>query len=128
MKILIVDDDQGIREFVRGEIAKKGHEVMTAFGAEMALIILKENGNGDIGLVISDVSMPPGESGLELFRKTKRLRPEIRFWLMTGDWTLVQHLRDETRGMGIEKILHKGHDSFLDDLERFEPGPAKSAP
>jgi two-component system response regulator PilR (NtrC family) len=79
-RILLVDDDDGIRETIELNLARWGYEVSTAVSAEQALARL---GAFDPGLVITDVRMP-GMSGLELLAKLRDAAPEIDVIVMTA--------------------------------------------
>jgi two-component system KDP operon response regulator KdpE len=63
-RVLVVDDEAGIRKVVRDALERAGHEVETATDGVAALVSLEEH---LFDLVISDLSMP-GMSGLELVR------------------------------------------------------------
>lgn len=65
--ILVVDDEQGMRDFLKILLKKEGNYVDTASDAEVALKLLKKN---TYDLVISDIRMP-GMSGLDLLSKVK---------------------------------------------------------
>lgn len=54
-KILIVDDSPSIRQVVRLNLVKAGHEVTEAGNGSEALEIL---GNGTFDLIVSDLNMP----------------------------------------------------------------------
>lgn len=79
-KILVVDDDDSIRETLFNYLTREKYEVCKA-----------ENGSEAFGhiktkmpdLVISDIRMP-GMSGLELMLAVKEFRPNIHFILMTA--------------------------------------------
>jgi two-component system OmpR family response regulator len=62
--ILVVDDDPHISEVVEFALSAAGHQVKTAFEAESALEIFKQN---QIELLVLDVSLP-GKDGLWLCR------------------------------------------------------------
>lgn len=69
--ILVVDDDQRIRELIVRYLATNGFRVTAAANAEMARSALRGLA---FDLVILDVMMP-GESGLQLARELKRISP-----------------------------------------------------
>lgn len=62
-KVLVVDDDEDVRNLVRHRTRKAGHRVMVAASGGEALDIVAAHGPPD--LAILDVAMP-GMSGLEL--------------------------------------------------------------
>ena len=54
-RILVVDDEAGIRKVARDALERAGHEVETAVDGEEALDVLEEK---DFALVITDLNMP----------------------------------------------------------------------
>ena len=67
VKVLFVDDEQGVLDGLRRALRKEPYEVLTALSSEEALQILAEE---DIDVVVSDENMP-GMGGSE-FLKTVR--------------------------------------------------------
>ena len=81
-KILVVDDEVYMIKLLRHFLEKK-YEVFTCASGEEALIIIgKEDSTPD--LVISDMLMPGGMTGLELSHKVKSAIPSIPIIIMTG--------------------------------------------
>jgi two-component system response regulator AtoC len=66
-RILLVEDDDTFRGFLRTVLEDDGHEVLTAEDGTKGLRLLRRE---SFDLVISDLKMP-GKSGLELFRETR---------------------------------------------------------
>jgi CheY-like chemotaxis protein len=66
--VLIVDDDAGIAAGVEIILNRQGYRTMKATQAEEAVKILEETRPD---LVLSDLEMPPGVSGLDLARKIR---------------------------------------------------------
>ena len=71
--VLVVDDDEPVREYVRLVLEAGGYEVATAWSGEQALKYLVA---GHPDLLLVDVSMP-GMSGLELIARV-RLRNRFK--------------------------------------------------
>jgi two-component system KDP operon response regulator KdpE len=67
-RILVVDDESGIRKVVRDALEREGHEVETAVDGKEALELCEGR---DFDLVITDLAMPR-MSGLELVRGIRR--------------------------------------------------------
>lgn len=78
--VLIVDDEQFIRELLQDILALERYRVEIAASAEEALEILREKW---IDAVITDIMMP-GKSGMELLREAKQRRPDLPVILITG--------------------------------------------
>jgi CheY-like chemotaxis protein len=66
-KILVVDDEEVIRKFLRIQLAKLGYEVAEAADGEQALEKLGENG---FDLLICDILMP-NKNGWEVMREVR---------------------------------------------------------
>lgn len=92
-KILVVEDDQALREAVVDTLAIAGYETVEADCGEQALIRLNEE---SIKLIVSDVQMP-GIDGLSLLRTIKTNHPNMPVLLMTAFANIkdaVQAIRD----------------------------------
>lgn len=80
-KILVVDDDDEVREVVSIIFTKQGQTVFKASGGAEALAIL--DGGQSVDLVLTDLGMPD-MTGWELARAVKQRRPAVPVVLMTG--------------------------------------------
>lgn len=78
--LLVVDDEKLIRWSIR-EALRSEYRVWTAGSAEEALRRLDRLKHLD-GLLV-DIRLP-GASGYELIEKAKRVRPELKVFVMTG--------------------------------------------
>ena len=67
--ILIVDDDEILRDFLAKACAKEGAVVMTASGGNEAFKIIQET---LIDLVVSDIRMPQGD-GISLLKNIRSI-------------------------------------------------------
>jgi DNA-binding NtrC family response regulator len=79
-KIIVIDDEQIMRDLVQRILAKAGYEVETLDDGEA---VLERLAAGDIEIVISDVNMP-GMSGFELLKQIKKQYPQVAVIMMTG--------------------------------------------
>ncbi|WP_162062616.1 sigma-54-dependent transcriptional regulator [Vibrio taketomensis] len=79
-KVLIVEDDEGLREALVDTLALAGYEWLEADSAEDALVKLKAN---TVDIVVSDVQMA-GMGGLALLRSIKQHWPNLPVLLMTA--------------------------------------------
>lgn len=82
-KILVVDDEESIREFFQIMLKREGYEVLTASNGREALEFLKKEGPSAVDLVISDIQMPE-MSGMELLTTIKETDPELMFIMITA--------------------------------------------
>ncbi|MEJ2690389.1 MAG: PAS domain-containing protein [Deltaproteobacteria bacterium] len=81
-KILVVDDELQVLEFVSTGLQLNGFEVVTATNGFEAMEKVNEM-KEEIGLVILDVIMS-GLDGKEVYRQTKAIKPSIRIALSSG--------------------------------------------
>jgi two-component system response regulator FlrC len=92
-KILIVEDDAGLREALVDTLLLGGYKVIEADSGEQAMIKLSEH---KVDLVVSDIQMG-GMSGLSLLKNIKNKYPNMATLLMTAYATIddaVQAMRD----------------------------------
>ncbi len=82
-RILIVDDETSMQEFLQILLQREGHDTSACGSASEALVALESD---DWDLVISDVRMP-GMSGLELLDQVRQLAPETTVILITAHGT-----------------------------------------
>jgi two-component system cell cycle sensor histidine kinase/response regulator CckA len=80
--ILLVEDENPLRELFKIFLSKQGYQVLEAGDAEEALRICREY-VGDIQLLLTDMIMPK-MNGRELSLKVLGLRPGIRVGYMSG--------------------------------------------
>jgi len=78
--VLIVDDEEGIRESLSGIFEDEGCIIVTANSGEEALNLLKEQ-NPD--LVLLDIWLP-GIDGIKTLEKIKALKPDIPVIMISG--------------------------------------------
>ncbi|HSS44029.1 MAG TPA: response regulator transcription factor [Thermoanaerobaculia bacterium] len=97
-RVLVVDDEAGIRKVVRDALERAGHEVETATDGEDALQILKE---ADFALVVTDLNMPRLD-GLALVR---RIRKDLSVPILV--LTVRQEEREKVR------LLDAGADDYV---------------
>jgi two-component system response regulator PilR (NtrC family) len=79
-RILVVDDEESIREFLEIMLKKEGYEVTTAEdGARAKEILTKKS----FDMIISDLQMP-NVTGIELLKHVKESYPDTVFMLITA--------------------------------------------
>lgn len=79
-RILVVDDEESIREFLDIMLKKEGYEITTAEDGQKAIDLL---GKKSFDMVISDLQMPH-VTGIELLKHVKDNYPQLLFLLITA--------------------------------------------
>jgi two-component system, NtrC family, response regulator PilR len=79
-KILVVDDEQSMRDFLAIMLKKEGHDVVTAENGTSALKAVQSE---IFDLVISDVKMS-GMDGIDVLKSTKDISPETIVIMITA--------------------------------------------
>lgn len=79
-KILIIDDDSGLRKSLSAFLSKNGYNVKTAPGGKAGLKIIK---NEKIDLVLLDIRMPEMD-GITTLKKIKELNKTLNIIIITG--------------------------------------------
>jgi DNA-binding NtrC family response regulator len=82
-KVLVVDDEKVVRDFLARFLALKGMDVAAVETGEKAIEAVK---NEDYGIAFIEVRMP-GMDGLETLIEIKKIKPGIKYVMMTGDYT-----------------------------------------
>jgi two-component system response regulator PilR (NtrC family) len=107
-RILIVDDELGIRVMLSAALRREGHEVLLAADAPTALAALESG----VDLVVTDIRMPQ-MSGIDLLDAAKRIDPGLSVIMMTAYGskdTVLDALR-----LGATDYVEKG-DKLKDEL------------
>jgi len=100
-RVLLVDDEDPVRDAHADGLRAEGHEVVAASRGEEALALLA---GGAFDLVITDLSMA-GMSGFDVALGVKKIRPAVPVILLTG-WALSQS-EERTRAAGVDRVLVK---------------------
>ncbi|HEX3821300.1 MAG TPA: PAS domain S-box protein [Candidatus Sulfotelmatobacter sp.] len=80
--VLLVEDEESVRQLVRDTLAAKGYQMLEAESGESGLSAAA-NHQGKIDLVITDVVMP-GMSGRDLVKQLLHARPETKVLYLSG--------------------------------------------
>jgi len=81
-RVLLVEDEVSVGDMVEAMLTDLGHEVLRAEAAPGALAILKRRTR--IDLLLTDLIMPGGKTGVELAREAAELRPGLPVILSSG--------------------------------------------
>ena len=105
--VLLVEDEEMIRELARGALARCGHTVETARDGEEALALASEQ-NGALDLLITDVVVPKLD-GPELAAKLATTHPGLRVLFISGyvDRELPAEIEFLEKPFTMQKLIHK---------------------
>jgi DNA-binding NtrC family response regulator len=118
--ILIVEDEEGMREALREWLTEGGYKVETAKTGEDGLKIISAR---DVGLVLLDLRLP-GKDGISVLKEAKTIRPQLKVIIITAypsPQTKQAALKE-----GAVDYLPKPFD--LNDLEKLIRGTLLPAP
>ena len=99
--ILVVEDEDDVRELVSSSLRARGFSVLSVPNAEVALQILMEHVKFD--LLFTDIVMPGVMDGFELADRAKRLQPGLKVIYATGFSHISRRSSDQLHG----KLIHK---------------------
>lgn len=104
-RIVVIDDDTGLREAIRAILEAEGYEVVEALNGAAAFEALRSPA---ADLVVCDMFMP-GMDGLEILRKLRREFPAVPVIAISGGGNDhsgldVLHM---ARHLGAAHVLHK---------------------
>jgi PAS domain S-box-containing protein len=80
--ILVVEDNEGVREYVRAVLGQLGYTLLDAANGADALDAAR-NHPGKISLLLSDIVMPQ-MNGPQLTSRLRELRPDLKVLYMSG--------------------------------------------
>ena len=80
--VLVVDDEQVVRELAKKALERHGYTVLMADGGASAIDVFKRH-PGEISLVVLDLSMPH-MSGEEALPELRKIRPEVKVVVSSG--------------------------------------------
>jgi PAS domain S-box-containing protein len=80
--ILLVEDNDGMREIAEAQLRALGYDVATAEGAATALEVLASERR--IDLLLTDIVMPGGLDGRELAVRAREARPNLKVLFTSG--------------------------------------------
>jgi len=103
-KILVIDDEEGVRDVLGRVLQDEGHRVTLAENARKGL---EEFNQAHFDLVLTDLAMPE-MSGLELARRIKEVDPKMPVGLITR-WGVVTS-KEKMKERGVDFIVSKPFD------------------
>jgi CheY-like chemotaxis protein len=81
--ILVVEDEALVQVLLVDVLEERGYAVRAAASAAEALTLLREH-CGDIDVLLTDINLGPGDTGLDLARQARALCPGIPVIYVTG--------------------------------------------
>lgn len=118
-EILIVDDEEDVREIFSGRLEKAGYNPIVAENGEDAIAILRSGDNMmNVGLILCDIRMPK-VNGIECIAFLRQQAPGIPIVVVTGypDAELSRDLLAQ----GIKEFLVKpiDNDKMMEVVNRI---------
>jgi PAS domain S-box-containing protein len=110
--ILVVDDEDPLRQLLRTVFTRKGYKVTSACDGLEAIAIVGDP-NRQIDAVLLDINMP-GASGVEVLKSIREKRPQLPVLILSGH--LSAETRDYLEEIGQTDYLSKPY--RLDELGR----------
>jgi two-component system, cell cycle sensor histidine kinase and response regulator CckA len=101
--LLLVEDEEALRELVRGILFEQGYNVLTAGDGKEAMDVFIAKRN-EIALVVSDMGLPK-ITGYDLFLEMKRVHPQVKMVIASG--YLEPELKAEVFGAGVQEFIQK---------------------
>ena len=122
--MLLVDDDERLRERLAQALVKRGYAVRTAGNYDEALRVAREVSPE---YAVVDLRMP-GPSGLELLRALKEIDPETRVVVLTGYGSIATTI--DAMRLGAVYYVQKPADAdeILAAFARADAPPLDQAP
>ena len=112
-KLLIVDDEEDVREFAANFFRKRKIDVITASSGEEALNLIKQQKSD---LVLLDIRMG-GIDGIETLRRIRESDKNAKVIMITGRKPEEEASFDKCRQLGAIDYIHKPLE--LDELEKM---------
>jgi len=101
VRVLVVDDEEGMRITLAANLELEGYEVVEAPDGQRAVELIAEQ---PFALVITDIRMP-GMSGVDVLRRIRQISPDAAVIMMTG--FAMEDLVDEGILEGAYTVLQK---------------------
>jgi DNA-binding NtrC family response regulator len=105
-RLLIVEDEETLRESLKRVFQREGYQVVAVGSAETALELFEEE---SYDLIVTDIILP-GNTGIELLRRVKEVHPEQIVIIITAYASLetaVETLRAGAYDYIVKPIIHE---------------------
>ena len=123
-KILVIDDEYGIRDLLDTLLSGKGHDVILADTGEKGLEVFRR-ARPDV--VVLDLKMP-GMDGLTVLQQVRRDNPKQPVIILTGAGT--PESEEQVRKLGVTEYVEKQFSLHLlgEALKRLLSTPVSADP
>ncbi len=106
-RILVIDDDKGIRNMLKVLLERAGHEITEAVDGREGIEKFRTN---PTDLIITDVVMPE-KDGIEVMLELKREFPGVRVIVISGGGVVPpEYYLECVKGLGAAYTLEKPFD------------------
>jgi PAS domain S-box-containing protein len=94
-RILVVEDEPQVLHFVSAQLTSLGYDVTAVSAGDEALELIETDPTFD--LLLTDVVLPRGISGVEVAKRARAIRPELKVLLTSGypEEVFAQHGRPD---------------------------------
>ncbi|MFC1624207.1 response regulator [Candidatus Omnitrophota bacterium] len=110
LKLLVIDDDLPLCDYLKEFFSKKDYEVFTATDGEKGLSIVRDERPN---IILLDVVIMPGQFGLDILKEIKKIDNKVKIIMLTS-----------VEDKGIIELAHKyGASDYITkpfDLENLE--------
>ncbi|MGH7180892.1 MAG: response regulator [Nitrospiraceae bacterium] len=121
-KVLVIDDEEGIRNLLDTLLRRKGYDVVLAASGQRGIELLRRE-RPDV--LVLDLKMP-GMSGLTVLQQVRSLTPQQPVIILTGAGT--PEVERQVRALGVTEYVEKEFSLHLlgDALQRLLGHPTPS--
>lgn len=82
--VLVVEDEEALRSVMSIVLQRSGYRVLTAGDVQAARSLMESN-NGRLDLLITDVTLPGKQNGLQLARELQAMNPTLPIIVASGN-------------------------------------------
>jgi len=100
-KILVIDDEQGIRNLLDTLLRRKGYDVILAESGRKGLELFRRE-HPDV--IVLDLKMPEMD-GIEVLEQVRSLNPDQHVIILTGAGT--PEMEQRVYALGVYEFVHK---------------------
>jgi len=121
-RILIIEDEETLRESLKRVLLKEGYDVDAVESTEMALLTIEMK---VYDLVVTDIILP-GASGMECLKTCRQKNPDLIVIIMTA-YATIESAVEAIRAGAFEYIIKPVvHDEFKSLIDKALSGKADS--